>query len=466
VRLAQATSAAETPYSVAAQLARVLVYIENDYVEPVERTRLLNGAVKGMVAELDPHSSYLPPREWALFTSETEGKFGGLGLEVDGASDVLTVLAPIEGGPAFKAGIRSGDRILAVDGEDAQGIGLARMVEHMRGDPGTHVKLTVQRPRTRTDAAAATDAGAHDDESGLKTYDLTREIVHVPSVDERRLAGDLAYVRIKQFQQGTHDELVAAAERVRAESAGATGTNAPIRGVVLDLRNNPGGLVDEASGVVDEFLDGGVIYTMRHRGQVVEEEHAHAGGVFHDVPIVLMVSEYSASASELVAGALQDSRRALVVGEPSFGKGSVQSLIELPGGAGLRLTTARYYTPSGHAIQADGIHPDLFVASPVATNALPVQRERDLEGHLTGETSPRTASPPSLDAGTSGATSREHARDRDGGSDKPVRPPHATVEGGFAETVPVDPSTGDDAQLREAYLLLRDRLAGRGPIVK
>ncbi len=467
IKLAKATSSAETPYALVAQLARVLVLIENDYVEPVERTRLLNGAVKGMVAELDPHSSYLPPREWALFTSETEGKFGGLGLEVDGASDVLTVLAPIEGGPAFKAGIRSGDRIVAVDGEDAQGIGLARMVEHMRGDPGTHVKLTVQRPRKTTEAlgtagaaAAMADAG-HEDEARITTYDLTREIVHVPSVAERRLAGDLAYVQIKQFQQGTHDELVAAAERVRAEGGNA---NAPLRGVLLDLRNNPGGLVDEASAVADEFLDGGIVYTMRHRGQVVEEEHAHGGGAFHDVPVVLLVSEYSASAAELVAGALQDQRRALVVGEPSFGKGSVQSLVELPGGAGLRLTTARYYTPSGHAIQADGIHPDLFVASPLVPNSLPVQRERDLEGHLTGETSPRTASPPSIDAGAPKGA-------RDGGTDKldktaAPRPAHATVEGHFAETVPVDPSTGDDAQLREGYLLLRDRLAGRGPIVK
>ena len=172
------------------------------------------------------------------------------------------------------AGIRSGDRIVAVDGEDAQGIGLARMVEHMRGDPGTHVKLTVQRPKKSRDAAGtSTDAGAPDDEASITTYDLTREIVHVPSVDERRLAGDLAYVQIKQFQQGTHDELVAAAQRVRGEMAGGSGGagGAPLRGVLLDLRNNPGGLVDEASAVADEFLEGGVIYTMRHRGQVVEE---------------------------------------------------------------------------------------------------------------------------------------------------------------------------------------------------
>jgi carboxyl-terminal processing protease len=365
------------------------------------------------------------------------------------------VLAPIEGAPAFRAGIKSGDRIVAVDGEDAQGIGLGRMVEHMRGAPGTHVKLTTLRP------------GRED----LLTYDLIREIVHVPSVASRRLAGDIAYVRVKQFQEGTHDELVAAAAKVRGEGPSKN----PIAGVVLDMRGNPGGLVDEASAVADEFLDSGTLYTMRHRGQVIEEERAHSGGAFAAVPVVILVSEYSASAAELVAGALQDNRRALVVGENSYGKGSVQSLLELPGGAGLRLTTARYYTPSGHAIQADGIHPDLYIPSPERPNTLPVQRERDLEGHLAAENAqPPNAAQPSLSDHSQIVVSPPppSSSQKDAGaaaqSGDAGKPPHASVEGSFADEIPVDPSvaTNEDAQLKAAYKLMRDQLVGRGPIVK
>lgn len=338
---AQATSRDASPYAAIAQLGRVLVEVENSYVEPVDRKKLVDGAIAGMVSALDPHSAYMPPQDFAVFQSDTEGKFGGVGVEVDGRNDMITVIAPIEGSPAERAGVRSGDRIVAIDGVEVQGHGLDKLVRQMRGAPGTHVKLSIVR-----------DGAAQRIE-----LDLVREIIHVPSVAARMLEGNIAYVRVKQFQEHSHDEVVAAAARLRAEAKGK------ILGVVLDLRNNPGGLVDEAVEIADEILSSGGIYTTRHRGQVIDDVKAKAGGAFADVPTVTLVNEYSASASELVAGALQDNKRTIVVGANTFGKGSVQAIIGLPGGAGLRLTIARYYTPSGHAIQGDGVHPDVVIES-------------------------------------------------------------------------------------------------------
>ena len=336
---ARATSQDESPYGAMAQLGRVLVTVENEYVEPVDRGKMVNGAIEGMVAGLDPHSSYMPPQDFSLFQSDTQGEFGGVGIEVDARNDILTVIAPIEGSPAERAGIRSGDKLLAVNGETSVGIGLEKMVRKMRGKPGTHVKLTLRR-------------------DGVKepmTFDLVREIIKVPSVASRLLKGNIAYVRIKQFQDRTHEELLKAVGKLRADSSGK------LAGVVLDMRNNPGGLVDEAAEVADEFLSGGTIYTARHRGQVIDEVNARPGGALVDAPTVVLVSAYTASAAELVTGALQDAKRAKVIGSQTFGKGSVQTIFELPGGAGMRLTTERYYTPAGHAVQADGIHPDVVV---------------------------------------------------------------------------------------------------------
>jgi carboxyl-terminal processing protease len=424
---ARATSQEESPYAAIGQLGRVLVQIENNYVEPVERARLVNGAISGMVGELDPHSSYMPPQDWKLFQSETEGKFGGVGIEVDARSDLLTVIAPIEGSPAHRAGIRSGDKILSVDGDVASSDRLDRIVRKMRGAPGSHVKLAIKRDGVREPLQ----------------FDLVREVIHVPSVASKLLEGKIAYVRLKQFQEHTHDELLASAGRLRAEAKGG------VSGVILDLRSDPGGLVDEAAEVADEFLDGGVIFTMRHRGMVVDEVRARSGGAFADVPAVVLVNEYSASAAELVAGALQDHKRATIVGANTFGKGSVQSIIELPGGAGLRLTTARYYTPSGHAIQADGVHPDVAIeSSRVPDNAFPVLRERDLEGHLPAEGLPRKEHGTKVDAGAG-----------DGGSTN-------EVEGTIARNVPVDPSNASDFALRVGYQLLRGQLVKSGVTVK
>jgi carboxyl-terminal processing protease len=363
-RLSFATTREESPYRDLAQLARVLVLVENQYVEPVDHKRALEGAIKGMVRELDPHSAYLPPEDYRIFQSDTEGKFGGVGIEVDLRDDAITVIAPIEGSPAERAGIRSGDRIVSVDGVSARGEPIDRLVRRLRGTPGSRVQVGARRPETET----------------TMMFDLVREQIRVASVVAKRLDSDVLYVRLKQFQEGTHRELLEAVGRARQQSP------RPFTGVLLDMRSNPGGLVDEASEVADEFLTEGTVYSTRHRGQVVEQVTARSGGALANLPTTVLVNEYSASAAELVAGALQDNHRATVVGAPTFGKGSVQSIVDLPSGAGLKLTTMRYYTPSGHSIQAQGIQPDILVeSSRAAVSPLGVTRERDLEGHLPAE---------------------------------------------------------------------------------
>ncbi|WP_394827059.1 S41 family peptidase [Pendulispora albinea] len=437
---AAATPQGENPYAATLQLGRVLVQVENNYVDPVERTRLVNGAIAGMVQQLDPHSTYLPPQEFAAFQDDTEGKFGGIGIEVDLRGDGITVLAPIEGTPAERAGIRSGDRIVGIDGEQVVSSSLDTMIKRMRGKPGTHIKLTVHREGHRENIP----------------FDLVREVIHVPSVASRLLDGNIAYVRIKQFQDRTHEELLRAAGQLRAQlqqrttnGAAASAKGVPannVNGVLLDMRSNPGGLVDEAAAVADEFLSSGGIYTTRHRGQTVDDVRARGGGAFSDVPVVILVNEWSASASELVAGALQDNRRALVVGSNTFGKGSVQSILELPGGAGLRLTIARYYTPSGHSIQADGIHPDvvLTAAKPADPGAFKPLHERDLEGHLAGEARKGPSAPV-------GAVR--------------MAPAGATLDPTESREVPADPTKSKDFALRTGYELLREKV-GKGPLVR
>jgi carboxyl-terminal processing protease len=454
---ADATPENQNAYQAVGQLGRVLVQVENSYVDPVERGKLVEGAIKGMVENLDPHSNYLPPDEWKQFQSDTEGKFGGVGLEVDGRGEKLIVIAPIEGSPAQRAGIKSGDQIVAVDGEDILGQPLDKVTKKMRGTPGTKVKITVHRenkggrePARASDAAGSSDAGAPRSQAGAGpertgqtlTFEVTREIIHVSSVTYKLLAGGIGYLRLKQFQEKSHDELMRAAAKLRNEAKGGA-----ITGIVLDLRSNPGGLVDEATDIADEFLGSGGIYSMRHRGQIVEDLKASPGGAFVDVPVVALVNQWSASASELLVGALQDNKRATVIGANTFGKGSVQSVLPLPNGAGLKLTTARYYTPSGHAIQADGIHPDVVIEPGTRGPDEPpkILRERDLPGALAPE-------------GPQGGAA---ARDAgvmivDGGAED-------EVIGMSARDVPVDPSTSNDVVLRVGYQMLRAEIAQRTP---
>lgn len=401
-----------SPYAMVGQMGRVLALIENEYVDPVDRARLVEGAIKGMVSELDPHSAYMPPQDFSIFQSDTEGQFGGIGVEVDMRGETVTVLAPIEGSPAEKAGIKSGDKIVAVDGEDARVIGVDKMIRKMRGAAGTRVRLSIHR----------------DGQKDPLTFELVREIIKVASVTAKMLDLNIGYIRIKQFQERTHEDLLRAVVKLRQTGA--------IKGAILDLRSNPGGLVDEASEVADELLTEGTIYTARHRGIITDEVKARGGGALAGIPVVVLVNEWSASASELVAGALQDHKRATIVGANTFGKGSVQTILELPNNAGIRITTARYYTPSGHAIQADGVHPDVQIDnSKITKSNLPQLREKDLENALPAEGAP---------GGDAGVV--YVAPVTDGGT---------TDESILLRNMPTDPAKGTDFALKVGYEVLR-----------
>lgn len=413
-RAAAATTERENPYALFDQLGRVLSFVENEYVDPVDPKRLVEGALQGLVGELDPHSAYLPAEDYAIFTADTEGRFGGVGVEVDFLDEWVTVIAPIEGSPAARAGVRPGDRILAIDHVAVRGKSPADLVRRMRGPSGTKVLLTVRRTG----------------QDKYLYFTLTREVIDVASVASQLLLGNVGYLRIKAFQVGTHTELLSHLGAVRQSAKGS------LRGIILDLRNNPGGLVNEATQVADEFVTRGVLFTTRRRGTIVDAVRAMPGGALRAGPVVVLVNEYTASSAELVSGALQDHRRARVVGAPTFGKGSVQSIVDLPGGAGLRLTTLRYYTPSGRAIQANGVEPDVLVPSSIGEFG--VVREKNLEGHLAAEPQAPTETPAigiePTPAGGAPKSEPEHLRGSTG--------------------VPEDPRNGSDPALAIAYQML------------
>ena len=337
---ANAKPAAESPYSAMGQLGRVLALVENEFVDPTDRTKLVDGAIEGMVDNLDPHSTYYTAREFHEMQDDTAGKFVGIGVEVEFRNDMIAILAVLENSPAEKAGLKAGDAIIEVDGQGVKQVGFEKLVRQMRGVAGTHVKLVVARPK----------------HVAPMFLDIVRAEVHQVSVKAAMMPNDVAYILIRQYQEGTHEELLRAVAKLRGEDG-----KVKISGVLFDQRGNPGGLVDQATGVADEFLTGGTIYTMRHRGQITETATAHGGGALASLPVVILMSSMSASASELVAGALQDSDDATVVGTRSWGKGVVQEVIDLPNGAGLKITTSRYYTPHGNGVQGEGIHPDVLV---------------------------------------------------------------------------------------------------------
>jgi len=364
-RAADAVPRTHSPYHSLGTFTRALTHVETSYVEEVDQDDLVYGAIRGMLATLDPHSGFLTPDEYAILQSDTTGRFGGVGIEVDTRDGFLTVVSPLDGTPADRAGVRAGDRIVAIDGRSTEGMVIDDAVRIMRGEAGTRVKITIRRP------------GQEDPIE----IELVRMIIRVESVEARLLEPGYGWLRIKQFQDGTTTRMRRELDRLEEESGGR------LKALVLDLRENPGGLYDEGVLVADEFLTSGVIVSTRGQGGVVlDDERATSRGARTDFPMVVLVNAWTASASEIVAGALQDLGRAVVVGERTFGKGSVQNIIELPGDSAMKLTIARYYTPSGRSIQGHGVPPDIEVpeGEPQPPDGAAAEREADLERALGG----------------------------------------------------------------------------------
>jgi carboxyl-terminal processing protease len=370
--LAAAVPSSHSPFRHLQRFAEVLARIEADYVEPVDLERMMQGAIRGMVQSLDPHSSYFTPEEYRSFHQASEGRFAGIGVVIGIDDGWLVVLSVFEGGPAARAGVRAGDRFMTIEGRPVRDIPVDDAVELMRGEPGTEVRIQLRRE------------GA--DEGIALT--LERAMVEVPAVEGRLLADRVLYVRLRTFQESTSSEL----DRVLDLAVAEAESHGGLRGIVLDLRNNGGGLLRQSIEVADEFLRSGVIVSTRGRGdRVLAEASSHARGTRPDWPMVVLVNGYTASAAEIVAGALRDHRRASVIGTRTFGKGSVQNVIELPDGSAMKITIARYFTPNGTSIQAHGIVPDMLVeqvdADAVRAEARPGASvsEATLEGHLEGE---------------------------------------------------------------------------------
>ena len=346
-------------------LMDVFERVRVDYVDKTDDKKLIEGAINGMLASLDPHSSYLDARDFSNMKQTTDGEYGGLGLTVSTEEGAVKVIAPTDDTPAARAGIKSGDYITHIDGELLYGLTLNEAVDKMRGTPGTKIKITV----VREGAPKPID------------YTLTREVIQIKPV-KYEIKGDVGVIRISAFNKQTGPATSDAIESIEK-------TLGPkLVGFIIDLRSNPGGLLDQAIEVSDAFLDRGEIVSQRGRTKAdIQRYYARGGDLSEGKPIVILVDEGSASAAEIVAGALQDHRRALVIGMRSFGKGSVQTLIPLSDETALRLTTARYFTPSGRSVQEAGIEPDIIV--PQLTDAnykeRPRLREADLQRHLINE---------------------------------------------------------------------------------
>ncbi len=323
--------------------AKVLHYVETNYVDQVEQKDLVYGAIKGMLDTLDPHTIFMPPEIYKEMKIDTTGEFQGLGLVVEVRDRRLAVINPIEDSPASKAGVKKNDIILAIDGKDTTDLSLQDAVHLMRGPVGTDVTLTISR----------------NGQTKPMNFVLTRGHIRVTSVESRLLEPGLGYIHIKSFQDHTSTQLVSAMRKLSIES------QSDLRGLVLDMRDNPGGLLEESIRIVDEFIAKGLIVTTEGRNrQHIETERAHPTGSFLKGRLVVLINGGSASASEIVAGALKDHQRALIFGNRSFGKGSVQNIIDLDDGSGLKITVARYFTPHRLAIDGNGITPDVTVMQP------------------------------------------------------------------------------------------------------
>jgi len=324
-------------YDALHNFTKVLHYVEANYANNVDEEDLIDGAINGMLRTLDPHSVYMKPELYRELKVDTRGRFDGVGIEVTVRDHTLTVVAPIKGSPADKKGIRAGDRILKIDGKYTKNLNLGEAVSMMRGRRGSQVSLTMGRPGRKKPLEVT----------------ITRRVIKVPSVDSRFLRAGFAYISISNFQQNTARSVSKALKKLTKERK--------IEGLVLDLRHDPGGLLGQAILVSDLFLSEGVIVTTRTRDEEIDRNVAHEEGTQPDYPIVVLVDGGTASAAEIVSGALQDNKRATIMGTTTFGKGSVQTVIDLDGGSGLKLTIAHYYTPSDKLIHGIGIKPNVVV---------------------------------------------------------------------------------------------------------
>lgn len=342
----------------------ILRMVEKNYVEEMDSKTLIEGAINGMMKSLDPHSSYMNADMYKELEVETRGSFGGIGIEITIRKDVLTVVSPIEDTPAFQAGVKAGDQIVRIDGKSTKDITIMDAVKKLRGPKDSKVTITIMRENMPK----------------AKDIVLTRGIIKIKSIKSKIFDDNIGYIRIASFQEKTVDDLKKTIEEVNAR------VHTP-KGLILDLRNNPGGLLNQAVAVSDVFLKSGVIVTTKGRVKSMETvSMARDDGYEPTCPIVVLVNEGSASAAEILSGALQDNGRALVVGTQTFGKGSVQTVIPLEDGSALKLTTAKYYTPKGRSIQAEGITPDIVVKymkpSEDKESADDFIREKDLKGHI------------------------------------------------------------------------------------
>jgi carboxyl-terminal processing protease len=373
-----------------------LSIIKKNYVEDVKTKELVYGAIKGMLNSLDPHSGFMTPEAYKEMQVDTKGEFGGLGIQIGMKDNILTVIAPIEDTPAYKADIKAGDKIIKINDESTRDMSLQDAVSKMRGPKGTPVKITIVREGWKDP----------------KDVTIVRDIIKVKSVKYKMLEDGVGYVKLTQFQEQTASDLSNALSKLN---------DGKLSSLILDLRNNPGGLLNSAVDVSSQFLPAGklVVYIKDKGGEKTEYKTGGSRPSYDKVTMVVLVNQGSASASEIVAGALKDWRRAVILGVQTFGKGSVQSVIPLSDGSGLRLTTARYYTPSGTSIQSKGIVPDITVKIEGKNGAKehPVVREKDLERHLRNE----------------------------GEEKKTVEP----------ETAPIEVSEKDDIQLQRALDLLK-----------
>jgi carboxyl-terminal processing protease len=418
--------------------------IKQDYVEPVEDKKLITEAINGMLSGLDPHSSYLDPEAFKELREGTQGEFGGLGIEIGSEDGLVKVIAPIEDTPAFRAGIKSGDLIVKIDEVSVRGLSINEAVKRMRGKPGTKVTLTLARKG----------------ETKPLVVPLTRAVIKTKSVKFKMLEADYGYIRITQFQEHTTENLAQALEALYKENA------KPLKGLVLDLRDDPGGLLNSAVGVSAAFLpkDALVVYTdgrapdakMRltatpanyMRDQSKQDYFQRTPAEVKTLPLVVLVNSGTASASEIVAGALQDHTRAVVVGVKTFGKGSVQSVLPLGNQGGIKLTTARYYTPNGRSIQATGITPDVVVeeatlSGGAATPSLRI-READLEHHLSNPNGDKESKPeaaPKADKAEKPAAKPRDDKSKGDSKDEPANPR--------------DPNPKTDNQLNQALTVLK-----------